>query len=203
MVKALDYKSDGLCPREFESYWCRAHHKNFTYRFIETEIIAGGLAQSEERNVSNVEAPGSKPGISIKYIFTARVSQLAAYDASYETRAGTRLEQMVQYTNMQVPVAQWIRRETTNLEIAGSNPAGNAVRIYIFDTTTKIKKKKNVLHPVGFEPTHPKITELESIALDHSATDAHLSVGQYTRWWVLCYAYIRGAIWRSGSALGS
>ena len=30
-----------------------------------TEVInAGGLAQSEERNVSNVEAPGSKPGIS-------------------------------------------------------------------------------------------------------------------------------------------
>ena len=29
------------------------------------EIInAGGLAQSEERNVSNVEAPGSKPGSS-------------------------------------------------------------------------------------------------------------------------------------------
>ena len=25
----------------------------------------GGLAQSEERNVSNVEAPGSKPGFSI------------------------------------------------------------------------------------------------------------------------------------------
>ena len=24
-----------------------------------------------------------------------------------------------------VPVAQWIRRETTNLEIAGSNPAGD------------------------------------------------------------------------------
>ena len=26
--------------------------------------LAGGLAQSEERNVSNVEAPGSKPGFS-------------------------------------------------------------------------------------------------------------------------------------------
>ena len=32
--------------------------------------------------------------------------------------------------------------------------------------------KIKLLHPVGFEPTHPKITELESIALDHSATDA-------------------------------
>ena len=27
----------------------------------------GGLAQSEERNVSNVEAPGSKPGFSIYF----------------------------------------------------------------------------------------------------------------------------------------
>ena len=29
-------------------------------------ISKGGLAQSEERNVSNVEAPGSKPGFSIE-----------------------------------------------------------------------------------------------------------------------------------------
>ena len=28
------------------------------------------------------------------------------------------------------------------------------------------------MHPVGFEPTPPKRTELESVALDHSATDA-------------------------------
>ena len=28
------------------------------------------------------------------------------------------------------------------------------------------------VHPVGFEPTPPKRTELESVALDHSATDA-------------------------------
>jgi hypothetical protein len=26
------------------------------------------------------------------------------------------------------------------------------------------------LTPAGFEPAHPKITELESVALDHSAT---------------------------------
>ena len=30
-----------------------------------------------------------------------------------------------------------------------------------------------VMHPVGFEPTHPKITELKSAALDHSAKSAH------------------------------
>ena len=30
-------------------------------------ISKGGLAQSEERNVSNVEAPGSKPGFSIEF----------------------------------------------------------------------------------------------------------------------------------------
>ena len=28
---------------------------------------------------------------------------------------------------------------------------------------------KKVMTPVGFEPTHPKIVELESTALDHSA----------------------------------
>ena len=30
------------------------------------------------------------------------------------------------------------------------------------------------MHPVGFEPTPPKRTELESVALDHSATDAYI-----------------------------
>ena len=35
------------------------------------------------------------------------------------------------------------------------------------------------VHPVGFEPTPPKGTELESVALDHSATDA-----------VICYTAI-------------
>ena len=32
------------------------------------------------------------------------------------------------------------------------------------------------MHPVGFEPTPPKRIELESIALDHSATDAYLTL---------------------------
>ena len=87
----------------------------------------GGLAQSEERNVSNVEAPGSKPGISIvvrMYIFYARNS------SSYRI---------------------------------------------VYKKFKKWKKNINNMHPVGFEPTHPKITELESIALDHSATDASYS----------------------------
>ena len=35
---------------------------------------------------------------------------------SSELRANEQLD---------VPMAQWIRRETTNLEIAGSSPAGN------------------------------------------------------------------------------
>ena len=30
------------------------------------------------------------------------------------------------------------------------------------------------MHPMGFEPTLPKKTELESVALDHSATDANI-----------------------------
>ena len=35
------------------------------------------------------------------------------------------------------------------------------------------------MHPVGFEPTPPKRTELESVALDHSATDALSSLQKY------------------------
>ena len=38
-----------------------------------------------------------------------------------------------------------------------------------------VARAKSILiyvHPVGFEPTPPKGTELESVALDHSATDA-------------------------------
>ena len=30
--------------------------------------------------------------------------------------------------------------------------------------------------PAGFEPAHPKITELESVALDHSATMSYLVI---------------------------
>ena len=36
------------------------------------------------------------------------------------------------------------------------------------------------MHPVGFEPTPPKRTELESVALDHSATDALYYIIYYT-----------------------
>ena len=45
-----------------------------------------------------------------------------------------------------------------------------------------VARAKSILiyvHPVGFEPTPPKGTELESVALDHSATDA-----------VICYTAI-------------
>ena len=30
------------------------------------------------------------------------------------------------------------------------------------------------IHRAGFEPAHPKITVLKTVALDHSATDAQL-----------------------------
>ena len=38
----------------------------------------GGLAQSEERNVSNVEAPGSKPGFSISFLNISQNSERVA-----------------------------------------------------------------------------------------------------------------------------
>ena len=53
----------------------------------------------EERVVSNDEAPGSKPGFSIPDFFIFILKK--------------KID----------PVAQRIRRETTNLKIAGSNPA--------------------------------------------------------------------------------
>ena len=37
---------------------------------------------------------------------------------------------------------------------------------------THTKKNYSYVHPVGFEPTPPERIELESTALDHSATDA-------------------------------
>ncbi len=40
-----------------------------------------------------------------------------------------------------------------------------------------------ILPEVGFEPTHPKITELKSAALDHSAIQAYLLL-------LLLYIYI-------------
>ena len=40
------------------------------------------------------------------------------------------------------------------------------------DTTRCMKGKNIALPEVGFEPTHPKITELKSAALDHSAIQA-------------------------------
>jgi hypothetical protein len=42
----------------------------------------GGLAQSEERVVRNDEAPGSKPGFSIKFLLiNASMAQLAEHSA--------------------------------------------------------------------------------------------------------------------------
>ena len=35
-------------------------------------------------------------------------------------------------------------------------------------------KKFDAVPEVGFEPTHPKIIELKSTALDHSAIQAHM-----------------------------
>ena len=35
-----------------------------------------------------------------------------------------------------------------------------------------VNKKNYYVPEVGFEPTHPKITELKSAALDHSAIQA-------------------------------
>ena len=46
------------------------------------------------------------------------------------------------------------------------------VQIVMFKKKKKMKKK--ILLEVGFEPTHPKIIELKSTALDHSATQAIL-----------------------------
>ena len=50
------------------------------------------------------------------------------------------------------------------------------------------------MHPVGFEPTPPKRTELESVALDHSATDAVLVQ-------LICY-YLFKHDWRSWQRVG-
>ena len=42
------------------------------------DTCVGDLAQSEERNVSNVEAPGSKPGFSMQKYFHTHVNHQAS-----------------------------------------------------------------------------------------------------------------------------
>ena len=54
--------------------------------------------------------------------------------------------------------------------------SSNLTGVVLFFFLRAHQKKKNysvAMHPVGFEPTPPERIELESTALDHSATDAY------------------------------
>ena len=84
---------------------------------------SGGLAQSEERYVSNVQAPRSKLGFSILLrVIGAAIAQLGERQTEDLKVPGS----IPGGGNMlMVPVAQRTRRETTNLKIAGSNPVGD------------------------------------------------------------------------------
>ena len=65
---------------------------------------------------------------------------------------------------MQARVAQLVEHWSNKPTVAGSIPVvSNEKKIFLY---------VRALHLVGFEPTPPKRPELESGALDHSATDA-------------------------------
>ena len=88
--------------------------------------VSGGLAQSEERYVSNVQAPRSKLGFSI---LVRAIQVIGAAIAQLGERQTEDLKVPGSIPGggslLMVPVAQRIRRETTNLKIAGSNPVGD------------------------------------------------------------------------------
>ena len=89
----------------------------------------GGLAQSEERYVSNVQAPRSKLGFSILLRVTgAAIAQLGERQTEDLKVPGSIPGGG---SMLMVPVAQRTRRETTNLKIAGSNPVGDKL-IFLF-----------------------------------------------------------------------
>ena len=103
-VKALDSKSNGLCPRGFESLCCRAHtyterEKKNTFCAPIVQWLEFALPKREVRVRFPVGAVKKKKNI---FFFLSLCLLRSA-----------------------VPVAQWIRRETTNLETAGSSPVGD------------------------------------------------------------------------------
>ena len=97
----------------------------------------GGLAQSVECDVSNVEAPGSKPGFSIRFcwdekFFTTKVFRhrpnrtwpCGAMDSALDFgSSGCGFES---HQDRDASMAQRIAHRTSNPGVAGSNPAGGA-----------------------------------------------------------------------------
>ena len=111
-VKALDSKSNGLCPRGFESLCCRAHtyterEKKNTFCAPIVQWLEFALPKREVRVRFPVGAVKKKE----KKIFFFPLSLSLSLSRCLLRSA--------------VPVAQWIRRETTNLETAGSSPVGD------------------------------------------------------------------------------
>ena len=75
-------------------------------------------------------------------------------------------------------VGQWSSGMILALGARGRGFDSHLTPSYIIMSIKKYRNSYHILivHPVGFEPTPPKRTELESVALDHSATDATYSI---------------------------
>ena len=92
----------GFYPRGFESRRCRDHIKFFCQCSISAENTAYDLLQWYQ------------------WLTLQRKIDIKHIKRMYTIRS-------ISY----VPVAQWIRRETTNLKIAGSNPVGDNDKIFL------------------------------------------------------------------------
>ena len=99
MVKAVDSKSTGLRPQEFESPWCR-----FTIiltHVSQLSLVAEHLLRKQEVG-SSILPVGS---------FCSKNSIHTRYSFSHE--------------HLDAPVAQWIGHPPPKREIPGSSPGGS------------------------------------------------------------------------------
>ena len=80
-------------------------------------MMVGAVAQSEECNVSNVEAPGSKPGSSTMHCNTYTYT----LQSKHAGAGSTPVRDIYVYTLARL--AQMVERMTLNHVVAGSIPA--------------------------------------------------------------------------------
>ena len=122
----LNWQSDGLINRRLG---VQSPHREY-----------GGLAQMVERSLCMREAVGSMPTFSRRK-FNGRLVQwhdsrfgCERSRVRFSQRPCSSLQQISGGTSI-TPVAQWIRRLTSNQQIAGSSPAGGIFIKMLYEVT--------------------------------------------------------------------